>query len=126
MSYHLQFIAIHFEGDSFFASSGRGHSSRRTWDMSSLLQSISATVHFTGNPRWLLVCCTFWLLSESILKLKVVYINAAYCICMEMLFFPQKHGTCFLCLGSCRTEKQVLALILKVGHITLPVESLSI
>ena len=110
----------------FFASSGRGHSSRRTWDLSSLLQSSSATVHSTGNPRWLLVCSTFWLLSKSILKLKVVYINAAYCICMEILFFSQKHGTCFLCLGLCRTEIQVLAPILKVRHITLPVESPSV
>lgn len=70
----------------FFASSGRGHSSRRTWDLSSLLHSSSATGHSTGNPRWLLVCCIFWLLSKSFLKLKVIYINAAYRVCLEILF----------------------------------------
>lgn len=113
----------------FFTSSGRGHFSRRAWELPLLLRSSSATVHSTGDPRWLLVCCTSWLLSEGLLKLKMVYRNAAYCICMEILFFSQKRRTCFLCLGSCKTETEVLAPAVapicgsKVGHMTLHIES---
>jgi len=42
---------------------------------------------------------------------------------MEILFLSRNMELAFLCLGSCRIETQVSALILEVRHVTVPVES---
>lgn len=109
-----------------FASGGRGHSRQRTWDLPSFLQPSSAVVPSAGRRSCLLLSCTIWLLSKSILKCKVQYINVACCVCVGIPFLSQKHGTCFLCLLSCRTDLGILAPALEVRHISLPIESLSV
>lgn len=84
------------------AWNGRDLSRRRTWDLSSLLQTSSATVHSTGSLGWLLLAVVY---RHCGFKSGVYKCSLLYWYGNPVL--SQKHETWFMCLGSHRTEIKV-------------------